>query len=334
MGESPGGLLLPKRDIIQMEKGRTHNNTIQNILGQSPEMLKAKELAIRVADTQTTVLLTGETGTGKEVFAQAIHQDSNRATKPFVAVNCSSFSDQLLQSELFGHVAGAFTGAGKDKNGLFEEANGGTLFLDEIGEMNMELQARLLRVLENGTFHKLGDAQPTVVNTRIIAATHRDLKSAAESGLFRRDLYYRLSVFTIHLPPLRERKEDMPALANYFIAEFSRKHNKRVTKMDEHFLRSLHSNAWRGNIRELRNMIERVVILSDKDILTADLLPVEFFREQVDNGGTLDLAANEDQFIRKALQQTKGNKSEAARLLGIGLSTLYRKINDYQIYGY
>ena len=302
------------------------------ILGKSKRIINCINLARKVAKTNTTVLLLGETGTGKEIFAEAIHEESDRKDKPFIAVNCSSFSNELLKSELFGYVAGAFTGAQKDKKGLFEEADGGTLFLDEIGEMNLELQARLLRVLENGTFNRVGDSKISKVNARIIAATNKDLKHEAESGRFRLDLFYRLAVFTIYIPPLRERKEDIEILARHFIREFSIKLGNRITNMDDFFLKVLNEHSWKGNVRELRNVIERTVIIATNDILSADLLQFDFYNElEEDSSQTLDLANIESRYIRKALHQTNGNKTEAAKLLGIGLSTLYRKIEEYQL---
>jgi two-component system, NtrC family, response regulator len=318
--------------IDQLRKKLQHHYSFDNILGKSPAIIEAIALAKKVARTNTTVLLLGETGTGKEVFAQAIHAESDRQGKPFIAVNCSSFSNELLKSELFGHVAGSFTGAAKDKKGLFEEADGGTLFLDEIGEMNLELQARLLRVLEDGFFNRVGDSKAMKVNVRIIAATNKDLKREADNNQFRPDLFYRLAVFTIHLPPLREHNEDIEILADHFLKEFSNKVNRKVKKMDEFFLKILNHHAWKGNIRELRNVIERAVIVANGDTLTSDLLPFDFLSDATeDTGATLNLASIESQYIRKAMSQSKGNKTEASRLLGIGLSTLYRKIEDYNL---
>lgn len=303
-----------------------------SILGKSKVIRDCIDLASKVAKTNTTVLLLGETGTGKEIFAEAIHEGSERKDKPFIAVNCSAFSNELLKSELFGYVAGAFTGALKDKKGLFEEADGGTLFLDEIGEMNLELQARLLRVLENGTFNRVGDSKISKVNTRIIAATNKDLKHEAENGRFRLDLFYRLAVFTIYIPPLRERREDIEILARNFIKEFSLKLNRKITNMDSLFLKVLNEHSWKGNVRELRNVIERTVIIANNDILSSDLLQFDFYNELMEESSqTLDLADIESRYIRKALHQTNGNKTEAAKLLGIGLSTLYRKIEEYQL---
>jgi len=318
--------------IQRFEKKQSVPHTFRHILGKSPSLVEAVVLAQKVAITNTTVLLLGETGTGKEIFAQAIHEESDRKNKPFVAVNCSSFSNDLLKSELFGHVAGAFTGALKDKKGLFEEADGGTLFLDEIGEMNLELQSQLLRVLEDGTFNKVGDSKSTRVNTRIIAATNKDLRKDAENNRFRLDLFYRLAVFTVFLPPLRERREDIEILATHFLKDFSNKFNRKITKMDEPFLKALNSHFWKGNIRELRNVMERVVIIATGDTLTADLLQFDSAKENTeDNWATFNLASIESQYIRKAMSQSSGNKTEASRLLGIGLSTLYRKIEEYKL---
>ncbi|RYU89606.1 sigma-54-dependent Fis family transcriptional regulator [Mucilaginibacter terrigena] len=296
------------------------------IIGQSQPVLDAVNLARRVASTDTTVLLLGETGTGKEIFASAIHYESQRRQMPFVAVNCSSFTGELLESELFGYKAGAFTGALKDKKGLFEEAHHGSIFLDEIGEMSLELQAKLLRVLESKTFIKLGDTQTTKVNIRIMAATNRDLQKEAEEGKFRLDLFYRLSVFTISLPSLNERKGDIETLAKYYLKQFADKAGKPV-KMSDEFLSLLNKHQWKGNIRELKNIIERAVILAD-DELTPAALPPQFNNQNADSN-SLDLQSIEKQHISKVLAYTKGNKTETARLLGIGLTTLYRKIDEY-----
>ncbi|WP_183560406.1 sigma-54-dependent transcriptional regulator [Mucilaginibacter sp. SP1R1] len=301
------------------------------VLGNSPAILEAVDLAKKVAKTDATVLLLGETGTGKEVFAEAIHYESLRKDKPFVAVNCSAFSKELLESELFGYKAGAFTGAVKDKKGLFEEATGGTIFLDELGEMSHDLQAKLLRVLENGTFIKIGETRNTKVNVRLIAATNRDLQRESEEGHFRLDLFYRLSGFSIMLPPLRERIGDIEVLARHFIKIYSGKVKKKVPDVDPLFFKLLNQHKWNGNIRELKNVIERVIILMDEPVLTPRLLPNEFH-----NGGyydlvALDLNSVERHHIRRILKYAKGNKTEAARILGIGLATLYRKIEEYQI---
>lgn len=319
-----------QRRVSDLENKIAKKHSFETIIGQSKALKEAIDLAKKVSATDTTVLLLGETGTGKEVFAQSIHYESPRAAKPFVALNCSGFSPDLLESELFGYKAGAFTGANKDKKGLLEEANGGTLLLDEIGEMNLDLQAKLLRVLESQTFIKVGDTQTQQVNVRILAATNKDLKADAASGKFRSDLYYRLSVFTITLPPLRERKADIPALAKFYLKEFADKVNRSTPKMDDKILSLLSGHSWKGNIRELKNVIERLVILSDGDTLSATALPPEFFEfAPIEND--YNLQQIEKQHIQKVLIHTKGNKTEASRLLGIGLTTLYRKIEEYQI---
>lgn len=304
--------------------------SFESMIGHSSHIRDAVSLAKKVSATDTTVLLLGETGTGKEVFAQAIHHDSPRRNKPFVAVNCSGFSPELLESELFGYKSGAFTGASKDKKGLIEEANGGTLFLDEIGEMSLDLQAKLLRVLESQTFIKVGDTQTSSVNVRIIAATNRDLQGEAEVGKFRLDLYYRLSVFSIQLPPLSHRREDILPIAQHFLAEFGAKVNRNQLSLDKAVISKLTGHHWKGNIRELKNVIERLAILSDSDVITADLLPFEFHTETAISD-SMNMQLVEKMHIIKVLRYTKGNKTEASRLLGIGLTTLYRKIEEYNI---
>lgn len=309
--------------------------SFDTIIGKSAGIRQAVSLAQKVAATDVTVLLTGETGTGKEVFAQAIHRSSNRRDKAFVAVNCSAFSKDLLESEIFGHKAGSFTGAVKDKKGLFEVADNGTIFLDEIGEMAFELQAKLLRVLEAGEYIKIGDTKPTKVNVRVISATNRDLKREVEHGNFREDLFYRLSVFQIQLPPLRERKEDIEPLAESFIRQFSKKLGKQTEPAAPEFLAALKTADWKGNIRELRNVIERSLIVCDRQLTLQDL-PIEIQNNRPEdmpgkNYSEFELAAMERRHIAKVLQHTRGNKTEASRLLKIGLTTLYRKIEEYGI---
>ena len=324
---------LQKR-VSQLELQVGKRYTFDTILGHSPLIAEAIAMAKKVAPTEATVLLLGETGTGKEVFAQAIHHASKRAGKPFIALNCSSFSKELLESELFGHKAGSFTSATRDKKGLIEEANPGTLFLDEIGEMHIDLQAKLLRVLETSEFIKVGDTRPTRVNVRVIAATNRDLQNEVDEGRFRDDLYYRLNVFTISLPSLRDRKKDIPAIADFYLRFFSGKGNKRIDSMSKEFLDRLQQHEWKGNIRELKNIIERAVILADGHQLTLDNLPSEFQVGGARSSGPLsafDLASVEKLHIQRVLNHTRGNKTEAARLLNIGLTTLYRKIEEYKL---
>jgi two-component system, NtrC family, response regulator len=318
--------------MLEQQVGKRY--TWDAILGNSPLILNAIAMARKVAPTDATVLLLGETGTGKEVFAQAIHHGGKRGTKPFMALNCSAFGKELLETELFGHKAGAFTGASRDKRGLIEEANQGTLFLDEIGEMHIDLQAKLLRVLETSEFIKVGDTKSTRVDVRIIAATNRDLEQDVEQGRFREDLYYRLNVFTIPLPALRDRKRDIPMIADYYLHFFARKSGKRIEGFSKDFLEHLQSHEWKGNIRELKNIIERAVILADGVLLAVDNLPAELQVVGLKMSGPLsafDLASVEKLHIQRVLNHTRGNKTEAARLLNIGLTTLYRKIEEYKL---
>ncbi len=298
------------------------------IIGKSPLILKAKKLAERVALTDAAVLLTGETGTGKEVFASAIHEGSDRKKNSFVAINCSAFSKEILESELFGHKQGAFTGAVKDKKGLIEEANGGTLFLDEIGEMPIELQAKLLRVLETREFIKMGETKVSKSDFRLIAATNRDLEGEIKQGNFREDLYFRLNVFEISLPPLRNRKEDLKVLAKNFIDLFSHKLHLSSVQVSPDYYKALEINDWKGNIRELRNAVERSLILMDNNILDAESLP-HYSEKAAPESDSLSIRLLEKIHIQKVLQYTKGNKAEAARLLEIGIATLYRKLEEY-----
>ena len=322
--------------LEKLEKKVGQTYSFESILGESKSLKEAVLLARKVAVTDVPVLLTGETGTGKEVFAQAIHYNSKRAKQNFVAVNCSSFSKELLESEMFGHKAGSFTGALKDKKGLFEEANHGTIFLDEIGEMAFELQAKLLRILETGEYIKIGDTKPTRVNVRIIAATNRNLPEEIAKGRFREDLFYRLGVFQVHLPPLRERTGDIRLLAKAFIRNFSAQLSRAINEITPEFLSTLEQQPWKGNIRELRNVIERSLIVCEGDRLDIADLPLEIQNahyEQSDDGmpDCFELSAMERRHIARVLEYTKGNKTEAARLLKIGLTTLYRKIEEYKI---
>ena len=322
--------------LEKLEKKVGQMYSFDSILGESKVLKEAISLAQKVSVTDVPVLLTGETGTGKEVFAQAIHYNSKRSKQNFVAVNCSSFSKELLESEMFGHKAGSFTGALKDKKGLFEEAHNGTIFLDEIGEMAFELQAKLLRILETGEYIKIGDTKPTRVNVRIIAATNRNLSQEIVAGRFREDLFYRLSVFQIHLPPLRERAGDIRLLAKAFIKSFAEQLARPVVEIAPAFLEALDSQPWKGNIRELRNVIERSMIVCESGYLDIADLPFDIQNAHYEHSndsspGSFELSAMERRHIARVLEYTKGNKTEAARLLKIGLTTLYRKIEEYKI---
>ncbi|UMQ42403.1 sigma-54 dependent transcriptional regulator [Chryseobacterium sp. Y16C] len=322
--------------ISQLERQLGDRHSFDSIVGHSKKLKLAIESAKKVAVTDATVLLTGETGTGKEVFANAIHNASKRTKYNFIAINCSAFSKELLENELFGHKAGAFTGAVKDSKGIFEEANNGTVFLDEIGEMPLDLQAKLLRVLESGEFLKVGDNKPTKIDVRIIAATNRDLEKEIEEGNFREDLYYRINIFTMTLPPLRERINDIEDLAYSFLKKFSMKIGKKISELSPEYLEALKKHPWKGNIRELRNIIERSIILTEGDHLQIESLPYDFqnLNEEKVKGKILsafELASAEKIHIQKVLNYTNGNKTETARLLNIALTTLYRKLSEYGI---
>lgn len=316
------------------KSGIMQKNTVQkgfeSIIGTSSQILQAKKLAERVALTDATVLLTGETGTGKEVFANAIHEGSDRKKNSFVAINCSAFSKDILESELFGHKAGAFTGAVKDKKGLVEEANGGTLFLDEIGEMPVELQAKLLRVLETREFIKMGETKVSRSDFRLIAATNRNLEEEIRNGNFREDLYFRLNIFEIRLPALRERKDDIKALAKGFVSMFSEKMHLPAVQVLPEYYKILEKNDWKGNIRELRNTVERSLILMNDNVLDTESLP-HYSEKPTAENDSLSIRSLEKEHILKVLQYTKGNKAEASRLLEIGIATLYRKLEEYHL---
>lgn len=336
---------LQKR-IAVLERRVEQQFSFAAMIGSSPALLAARKLAERVAPTDSTVLLHGETGSGKELFAQAIHQTSPRRARPLVAVNCSAFPKDLLESELFGYRKGAFTGALADKRGLFDEAHGGTLFLDEVGELAPDAQAKLLRVLETQTFTRLGDTKPTKVDVRLVAATNRDLKQEAVSGVFRPDLYYRLSVFVIEVPPLRARATDVPALAEHFLAVFAAKLRKRLPGLSVECQQRLNAYPWPGNVRELKNVLERAAILAadGQKIMPEDLpsefqvnrsAPAAYLLQPAGLDPALDrtLRAVEARHLRTVLTETRGNKTEAARQLGIGLTTLYRKVQEYGLEG-
>ncbi|WP_445430857.1 sigma-54-dependent transcriptional regulator [Chryseobacterium indoltheticum] len=324
--------------VLHLEKQLNRKQSFDSIIGKSSAITTVVDSARKVANTDATVLLTGETGTGKEVFAQAIHHASKRNKNNFIAINCSAFGKDLLENELFGHKAGAFTGAMKDSKGIFEEANQGTVFLDEIGEMPLDLQAKLLRVLESGEFLKVGDSKPIKTDVRIIAATNRDLETEIEKGNFREDLYYRINIFQIKLPSLRERVADIELLVNFFLKSFSLKTGKNIISMSSDYLKALKNHPWKGNIRELRNVIERSVILTDSSELGIESLPLDIsvYNNEKDSAQTkimsaFSMASAEKMQIQKVLNHTKGNKAEAARLLEIGIATLYRKVEEYKI---
>ena len=311
---------------------RANTFSFDNIVGKSSALSDVISQARKVAATDVSVLINGETGTGKEVFARAIHSESQRRSEAFLALNCSAFSRELLESELFGYKAGAFTGAVKDKRGLLEEANHGTIFLDEIGEMALELQSKLLRVLETGEFVKVGDTKTTHVDVRILSATNRNLKEEIASGRFREDLYFRLSVFRIMLPPLRQRKEDILLLARQFIERYAKQIGRPVPVLSSEAKSLFLSYPWPGNVREMMNAVEHALIVCDGEITYHDL-PIDMLSGDTSTADddAFDLKSVERNHIIKVLHHTHGNKTETARLLKIGLTTLYRKIEEYGI---
>jgi DNA-binding NtrC family response regulator len=310
--------------IDRLEKQIEKKYDFSSIIGNSPQIMETIDIAKKIAPTDICVLLTGETGTGKEILANAIHNSSLRKKNPFVAINCSAIPSDIFESELFGYKAGAFTGAYKNKKGIFEEADGGTIFLDEIGDMKEELQSKLLRVLESNTFIKPGDTKHTAIDVRIIAATNILINDAIKKGEFRKDLYYRLNGIQINLPPLRERSDDIKLLIDHFLNLFCTKFRKTINNINQNFYNDLMSYSFPGNIRELKNIIERVVILCENNVLTEKNLPPEV--KQIQNIGIneFSLEKNEKYLILKALEKARDNKNAAATLLGIGLTTLYR----------
>ena len=297
---------------------------------ESRPMRAALDLVARVAEHNTTVLITGESGTGKEVIARAIHRASPRSARPFVGINCAAIPESLLESELFGHVRGAFTGATADKAGLFDQANGGTLLLDEIGELPVGLQAKLLRVLQEGEIRRVGDQRTRQVDVRVLAATARDLAAEAAAGRFREDLFYRLNVVTIELPPLRERPEDIAPLARHFVARLAQRFGRALV-LNDAVVAWLEAQEWRGNVRELENAIERAVVLTDRDVLeVGDFARTPRPTPHAPAGTLSDIVeAAERDAIAAALGQVSGNRREAAKRLGVSLRTLFYKMSRY-----
>ncbi len=306
-----------------------------NIVGQSPQMKEVFKLIQKVAKTKGNVLITGKSGTGKELVARAIHFNSDRASKPFVAINCGAIVGTLMESEFFGHKKGAFTGAIRDKDGFFKIANGGTLFLDEVGDIPLHLQVKLLRAIEEGVIIPVGGTTPIEIDVRIIAATNRDLLKDIEEGRFRDDLYYRLNVVEIKLPSLNERKEDIPLLVDHFIKKYNYELKRKVIGTDNETMRILMNYPWKGGIRELENVIERALILCEGDYITKKDLPPNMINEDYSNVVPDRLkdavAAFEREHIISILKRTGNNKEETAKLLDISLSSLYRKMDELKI---
>ncbi len=331
---------LLKKHVTLLEKKVGREYTFEGMVGQSLAMLEIFNTIKHIAKYPATVLITGETGTGKEMIARAIHNLSPRVSKPFVTINCAGLVETLLESELFGHVKGAFTGATRDKPGLFEIASGGTIFLDEVGELPLSVQAKLLRALEQHEIQRIGDVKIKKIDVRVIAATNRDLKTMVKEGKYRKDLFYRLNTIHIHLPPLRERKEDIPVLAEYFVTELNKQIGKDIKGIKPEVIERLKEIPWEGNVRELRNVIERAYIMTQTEYITLKDLPPEYIEENV-SSPVLFLSAQEEpqttlaemekRYIMKVLQRTSGNRSQAARILGLSRRSLYRKMKKYGI---
>ncbi|MDQ7065605.1 MAG: sigma-54 dependent transcriptional regulator [candidate division KSB1 bacterium] len=324
-----------KREVDELRTELKKKYHFDNIIGQSGRMQEVFRAMEKIIDSNVTVLIQGESGTGKELIARAIHYQSKRANKPFVAVNCSALPESLLESELFGHERGAFTGATGKRIGKFEVANGGTIFLDEIGLMTQVTQAKLLRVLQEREFERVGGNELVKVDVRVISATNVDLEEAVKNGSFREDLYYRISVFPIKLPPLRERKEDIPLLAAHFLDKFSKQENKNIDGIAPDAMELLMNYSWPGNVRELENAIERAVLLASTDEITPKDLPQNVRaiaeRKVYEKESTLSswIEKLEEEALRQALLECEGNISKTAKKLGIGRATIYRKAKKY-----
>lgn len=330
-----------QRELQALRERVRQQYTVSNMIGQSPGMGEVFRLIHKLAPTDATVFITGESGTGKELVAEAIHMQSPRRERPFIPLNCAAVPEGLLESELFGHEKGAFTGAVARKPGKFELADEGTLFLDEIGDMNFHLQAKILRILEKKNFERVGGTHTVQVNVRIIAATHRNLQQLVEQGTFREDLYYRLNVVSISLPPLRERYEDIPLLVDHLISDVNRRLNLHIKGVSQSTLDLFLNYPWPGNVRELRNCIERAAILSEGEVISPEVLPLHFqgLKDELAPEGAgkepSSLDGQVEQFERRliasALRQAEGVQSRAAQLLGIPERSLWYRIKKYQI---
>jgi two-component system response regulator AtoC len=331
--------LRKENQLLRKEVAREYS--FENIVSKNEKMQAIFDVIRKVSHYKSTVLVTGESGTGKELVARALHYNSDRSQNPFVAVNCGAIPENLLESELFGHAKGAFTDAIRTKKGLFEEADGGTLFLDEIGDLPGQLQVKLLRVLQDGEIRRVGESKPIQIDVRIVAATVKDLQKEVNEGRFREDLFYRLNVLPLHIPPLRERKEDIPLLIHHFIGKYNKEMNKNVASVDHRAMETLMSYKWFGNVRELENTIERAIVLSEKKHIELENLPIEIqnFKEEFqlealpEEEYSIKKASKslEINLIKKALKKTKGNHTHAARVLEISHRALLYKIKEYEI---
>ncbi len=329
-----------KKENRELKKQLADKSATSHIIGKSQQMQDVMETLTQIAPARSTVLLTGESGTGKELAARALHDLSNRAGKPFVAVHCAALATNLLEAELFGHEKGAFTGATERRIGRFEAADGGTLFLDEIGEIDPSVQVTLLRILETRSFERVGGHTPIEVDVRLVAATNRDLKKMVAEGTFREDLYYRLDVLHVRMPPLRERPDDIPLLLKHYIDEFAAENGRQIDGITPEAINTLTAYSWPGNVRELRNCVERMVVLSRTETITLKDVPTHIRteatetrqRESTPAPQTLDMTENEIALIRQALVECNGNRSKAAKQLGISRRTLHRKLNQFDLH--
>jgi DNA-binding NtrC family response regulator len=325
---------LLKKEVVRLKKEVESRYHFHNLIGKSPPMQKIYDLIERISDTSSNVLITGESGTGKELVGKAIHYNGIRKEGPCIAVNCAAIPETLLESELFGYKKGAFTDAKSDKKGLIFEANEGTLFLDEITEMSFTLQAKLLRVIEEREVRPLGDTNSYPIDVRIISTSNRDIVSSIQQGRFREDLYYRLKVIDIEMPPLRERKEDISLLIQHFITKFSNEFKKNISGVSEDALKLLLNYSWPGNVRELENVIQRAITLSQHEIILVEDLPAQMVQEKdedlIEKGVREKYTVDqlEKEYIKKVLIEVGGNKSKAAELLGLDRKTLYRKLQE------
>ncbi len=329
------------RSNVELQRQLNEKFGFEGVIGSSVVMHAVVSRLRQIAPTSATVLITGESGTGKELVAKALHNNSPRRHKPFVALNCAALSENILESELFGHIKGAFTGADRERKGWFEYANGGTLFLDEVGDIPLSTQVKLLRSLETQEVVRVGTNEPIKVNVRLISATNRDLNDAIAAGTFRQDLFHRLKVVSVKLPPLRARREDMPLLIDFFLKEFTATHGKTVNSITPAARKALMSYPWPGNVRELKNAIESMVVIDsdgilDVDDLTEEIQAVAPAASEIGVGAASQLIGQsleeiEKYYIAETLKQTSGNREETARLLGIGERTLYRKLKEYSI---
>ncbi|VAW83098.1 Response regulator of zinc sigma-54-dependent two-component system [hydrothermal vent metagenome] len=325
-----------KRENRELRKQNQRYRENEDFIGRSPAIMRMRKLLDAASNYDCTVLITGRSGCGKELVAKQIYRQSARSEKPFVAINCAAIPENIIESELFGYVKGAFTGADRTKPGLFEAADGGTLFLDEINNASLSMQAKLLRVLQDGTFYRMGETTPRSVDVRILAASNQKMHELIENGKFREDLYYRLKVIELHIPPLSERRDDIPLLVNCLVSRIAARLDKPIKGISTRVLSALMRHDWPGNVREIENILEHMIILTEGDMIDLDVLPAEISDAREHMGRALDyispqsLEEIETYFIKKTLRETSGDRALTADILGIDKSTLWRKIKRYQ----